>query len=92
MSGTGYFNQGKGFERVSAYTSGGYDQAFLYDSSGNDTLSSTATSARLTVNATGLFIEIFGFDYARARSTSGTDTAQKHPSATWLFLEGPWVT
>ncbi len=75
MSGSGFYNYTRGFDVVDAYAEmgGGNDRAYLYDSSGADTLESAATMTRL-YNAQ-FDNKAHTFDRVYAFASTGGDTA-----------------
>ena len=66
-------SQAVGFGRVNATSSaGGNDQAYLYDSPGNDSIVVGGNSTILAVP--GVVTQVKGFDTVFATRTKGTDT------------------
>ncbi|MCE9557096.1 MAG: hypothetical protein K8T91_27430 [Planctomycetes bacterium] len=74
LSGTGFYNYVGSFDKVYAYATAGDaggagDQAYLYDSAGNDTLSAKPTLA--TLSGTGFYNYAGSFDKVYAYATAG---------------------
>ena len=85
-----------GFERVYAYASGGgLDRAYLYDSSGNDTLFGRGDYGYLTDSRGSYYLYFKYFDEVFAHSEdddkSTRDIVNVNPSLLYLLeLEGTW--
>ena len=78
LHGTGFFNYAWGFDYVEASaTSGGatsLDQAWLFDSPGDDTFRADPTAARMDRGTTGTDDAVaIGFDVTRAYASGGAD-------------------
>ncbi len=86
----GYYNRAKYFEEVIAHATTGNDQAWLFDSAGNDLLEAADDWARLTI--AGRTSEIEGFDTVRADSSQGGQDNKKLDAVDFLmFTDGPWL-
>ena len=81
-------------EHVTAEGGGGYDRAYLYDSSGDDLLELDGKSARLTSWGTDDFsLEAMDFDWVRAVGTAGGQNSKQLNGAIDFVLEteGDWT-
>ncbi|MHB8972525.1 MAG: PKD domain-containing protein [Pirellulaceae bacterium] len=81
-------------EQVTAEGGGGYDRAYLYDSPGNDLLTSGGNSARLTFAGTDpLWVETVDCDWVRASGNAGGQNSKQSTAAIDFVLEteGPWT-
>ncbi len=86
----GYYNRAKYFEEVIAHATTGNDQAWLFDSVGNDLLEAADDWARLTI--AGRTSEIDRFDTVRADSSQGGQDNKKLDAVDFLmFADGPWL-
>ena len=90
VTGPGYTLHAESVETVYVYSGGGTnDEAYLYDSAGNDTFYGTPTASLLS--GTGFFHYAQGFDkvYAIANA-GGTDTLNVHSISYLFFQSGSW--
>ena len=86
----GYYNRAKYFEEVIAHATTGNDQAWLFDSAGNDLLEAADDWARLTI--AGRTAEIDGFSTVRADSSQGGQDNKNVSAVDFLmFTDGPWL-
>jgi len=93
FSGSGFSVRAVNFGNVYAYgNTGGNDTATLNDTAGSDHLEAGANWARLSANpgVLDLLYEVTAFDSVTAKSTSGSDTKNIDPAATFLILDGTW--
>jgi hypothetical protein len=82
-------------EHVTAEGGGGYDRAYLYDSSGDDLLELEGESARLASWGTDVYsLEALDFDWVRAIGTAGGQNSQQLNGAIDFVLEtqGQWIS
>ncbi|MBN1911068.1 MAG: trypsin-like serine protease [Pirellulales bacterium] len=81
LTGTGFSLVAELFESVHAYAdAGGSDIAKLYDTSGNDTLTTSPTLTEMA-DSQGLYLAAaHGFEFAYGYSTAGTDSAKMYDS------------
>ena len=80
-----------GAESVNAYaTEGGYDEAHLHDSSGDDQLEAAGSWATLSGGGVSILAE--AFEWLKAISSEGgTDTKDVSTLDYVLETEGPWL-
>ncbi len=75
MVGVGYVVVANEVANVTVYGGGGADQATLFDSAGDDTLTARGQHVSLAL-ANGHVFEVVGYRQTRTYASSGTDTAE----------------
>jgi hypothetical protein len=81
-------------EQVTAEGGGGYDRAYLFDSPGDDLLTSGGNSARLTfAGSDPLWVEAVDCDWVLASGSAGGQNSKQLTAAIDFVLEteGPWT-
>lgn len=75
LEGTGFITTALGIENVSALGGGGQDVAYLYDSAGDDILTSQEQHVTFAL-AGGEILEAYDFGQSRAYASGGNDSAE----------------
>ncbi len=90
--GTDYEYTIRRFDTVTVNANGGDgDVAKLHDTSGDDHLAASGTTATLSrTNGTRTLYEVVDFPTVRAYSTTGNDTTEIEAAVDFLMLEGAW--
>ena len=90
MIGNGWTHRAEGFARNTVYGSGGFDQATMEDSVGDDSLKARSAGVKLT-HGDGSIFDVRGFDDLLARSVNGGDDIAELLEFDYEFeLEGDW--